>query len=216
MKKISDNGFTMVELMIVIAVIGILASVAGVQFKTYSAKSKSSEAKIQLASIYTSEKIFLNEFDMYSNCLTDLGFESAGSTKRFFALGFPSITAAINAGVHAQALANGLPVGTCSPTLAPTLNNTYFLAGNGVGNAVMDNLGDFQAAIPTTSNSLSEAGPTTSSDVQEGLGSMLTENTKSFTAAAAGFISTSAATPGTSSLWTIDHNKSVRVVRTGY
>ena len=51
MKKIfrSKKGFTLVELMVVVAIIGVLTSVAIPNFKRYQAKSKTSEAKIQLA-----------------------------------------------------------------------------------------------------------------------------------------------------------------------
>ena len=44
----NDTGMSLVELMIVVAIIGILSSVAIPNFKKYQAKSKTSEAKLQL------------------------------------------------------------------------------------------------------------------------------------------------------------------------
>ena len=51
----NQSGFTLVELMIVVAIIGVLSAVAVPNFKKYQAKAKSSEAKVQLAAAYTAE-----------------------------------------------------------------------------------------------------------------------------------------------------------------
>lgn len=63
-----QKGFTLIELMIVVAIIGILAAVAIPQFANYQRKSKTSEAKINLAAIATSEIAYNAENDIYMDC----------------------------------------------------------------------------------------------------------------------------------------------------
>jgi prepilin-type N-terminal cleavage/methylation domain-containing protein len=51
-------GFTLIELMIVVAIIGILAAIAIPAFMDYMKKSKTSEATLQLNKIMKNDKIY--------------------------------------------------------------------------------------------------------------------------------------------------------------
>lgn len=88
MKKILRNpeGFTLVELMVVVAIIGILSAIAVPNFKKYQAKSKQSEAKIQLAAIYNSEVGAQSDYDTYGTCLGAMGYEQ--SPRGYYIVGF--------------------------------------------------------------------------------------------------------------------------------
>ena len=55
----SKKGFTLIELMIVVAIIGILAAIAIPNFLQFQAKSKQSEAKTNLGGIFTAEIAYL-------------------------------------------------------------------------------------------------------------------------------------------------------------
>ena len=72
------KGFTLIELMIVVAIIGILAAIAIPNFLRYQAKSKQSEAKANLGAIFTSETSYKAEKDIYTNrALTSIGLLQA-------------------------------------------------------------------------------------------------------------------------------------------
>jgi len=61
----NEKGFTLVELMIVVVIIGILASIAIPKFTNLIGKTKASEAKQQLGSIVSLEKTYYFTNDAY-------------------------------------------------------------------------------------------------------------------------------------------------------
>ncbi|MED5463066.1 MAG: prepilin-type N-terminal cleavage/methylation domain-containing protein [Myxococcota bacterium] len=63
--KVLQRGFTLVELMIVVAIIGILAAIAIPNFAKFQSRAKQSEAKANLKGIYTAKHAAYGEQDTF-------------------------------------------------------------------------------------------------------------------------------------------------------
>ena len=71
-KKRDESGFTLIELMIVIAIIGILAAIAIPQFSAYRARSYNSSAQADLRNAATAQEAYFVDEDTYTDSLTTL------------------------------------------------------------------------------------------------------------------------------------------------
>ena len=80
----NSRGFTLVELMIVVVIIGILAALAIPRFMRATTKAKQSEAKTILKQIYTMQLAYRQENDIYfvdptpANAANPMAYENLG------------------------------------------------------------------------------------------------------------------------------------------
>lgn len=76
-------GFTLIELMVVVVIVGILAAFAIPNFLRYRAQAMQAEARTNLAGIFVGEMSFFTERKEFGN-FTDIGFAVAGpGTNRY-------------------------------------------------------------------------------------------------------------------------------------
>ena len=77
----NGKGFTLVEVLIVVIIIGILASIGIPQFAASIEKAKGGEARAGLGHIQTGEKVYFAENEVYTS---DLSALDISLTERFW------------------------------------------------------------------------------------------------------------------------------------
>lgn len=78
MFRTKSNGFSLVELMIVVAIMAILAAIAIPSFMRFSLRAKTAEANMNLAAIRTCLETYRAENDKYISCVDNPGTWSPG------------------------------------------------------------------------------------------------------------------------------------------
>jgi prepilin-type N-terminal cleavage/methylation domain-containing protein len=121
----SQKGFSLVELMIVVGIIGILATLAVPRFKQFQAKAKMGEAKNILSHINTLQQTYALDNNTYIQITATMGADPASLTSNINCQTLPA---------NAQLL--GFSLSPCQPNApiprygysVPTANASTFIA----------------------------------------------------------------------------------------
>ena len=78
------RGFSLIEIMIVVVIIGILATLGYPRLQRYLVSSRQTEAKTNMMAIYSAQKIYFASNQKYADSLNQLGVEvAAGDEARY-------------------------------------------------------------------------------------------------------------------------------------
>jgi type IV pilus assembly protein PilA len=78
----NSKGFTLIELMVVVAVLGLVAAIAVPNYLRYQAKSRQAEARTILGELFVGEVAYYGERSYYGD-LNQIGFLLQSATNRY-------------------------------------------------------------------------------------------------------------------------------------
>lgn len=104
-----QRGFTLIELMVVVAIVGVLAAVAIPSYQEYAVKSRRADGRVLLLEVAQKQERWYTENMTYNTAVTSLGYSSDPviSGERYYS------ATVLDAASAALVLGSACPVNTC-------------------------------------------------------------------------------------------------------
>lgn len=106
------NGFTLIELMIVVVIIGILAAIAYPSYRNYMINTRRSDAQTALLQVANQQERFFTECNWYATTLT--GTRGCGASAGNGVLGYPTTSPDGHYGISISVTPGAITQSTCS------------------------------------------------------------------------------------------------------
>lgn len=157
-KKVSNRqaGFSLLELMVVVTIVGIIAAIAMPNFQRFQSRARVAEAKQNLGAYYTAAKASYSEWNVYLGNFVAVGFRPEGRLAyRVTALNTGAMPSGFFGPSEATCVSTGLGPTDCDATavdgVAWSLNWEEALAPT----AVVPSAPDATCSLGTTNSTFS-------------------------------------------------------------
>ena len=142
-----SGGFTLIELMIVVAIIGILAMIAVPSYEKYQIRSKRAVAKQFLLAVASKQEQYLLDSRTYATTLAALSLSAPSELTNFYTFSFAACAAPCT-----TYTITATPLGTKGPPSCQGQACDYWepigkTDGSDVGPLTIDNLGTKSPAV---------------------------------------------------------------------
>ena len=154
MKKSNQQGFTLIELMIVIAIIGILAAIALPAYQNYTKKAKYSEVVAAMGGVKASVEVCNQVKGGLTNCTTTAGATFDGGVAESVALADDAskvaagtVTVTVASSTSVAIAADGVFDGLATDENGYSLTGTAAVAGGTINWAITSGAECFTAGL---------------------------------------------------------------------